>query len=1344
MRYPVLFKRGTTEFKGNGEGVLTDAFDITIKETINDLFVLDFSYPITSKLGYKIMNGDIIQVDASNVLRNQKFRIMSITQNDDLTITVHCLHKTFDTTTDYILGSIDLTNASCEYALNMLFNKSMKSKNYVGVSDIQNAQNFKCANKQLGDAIVGSVGSIIDTYGLGAQIERDNSEVDKIKVLKRRGKDTNILVSYGKNITGYKCVMDEQSLATVLIPFATDNETQEKIVGDPLYAPNYKDFGGELYIVEVDMTDRFSQSELINAKSLKLKAEAYLQESKCNIPKFTYTIDFEKIDTSTLPSDYNLEKLYAVNIGDTLIVRHRYFKVDTQARVNSIEYDPIAQKYTRIIFGDVRSRYGEGFIDGGVIVGPPGKDGVDGQDGKPGADGKPGIDGKPGLPGADGKTFYTWIRYADDEHGNGMTDLPGNKMYIGLAYNKETPTESNNPKDYMWCKFMGDDGIPGAPGADGKTYYTWIKYADDEHGNGMSDFPGGKEYLGLAYNKEVQKESTNPADYKWSKIQGDQGIPGAPGADGKTYYTWIKYADTPTSGMSDDPTGKAYLGIAYNKEVQQESTNYADYTWSKIKGEDASMNDFPDELPNVPQLTGEVVGLSGIDLSWTFENKLYYTYELYASQVADFNPTAFDKIYSGKASSYLHQAQPNENWYFRVRAINSYGHATAFSNQVRVTTNKQNSFDKYFSSLAVDNLVADIFSVNHMKAGTIKGQWIDAKNLSVTDGNGKRTLDIDSFGNITLLPTNFKLLVEGTAQDVATKASLEATRNEFVYKFDTVGFPNELYNSDFSKGTRGWVLDNGGGTAEVRYSTDYKGDEPVGTSALYLTLNSANYAGTVSAMQKFKPKNPKMREFTVGGVYHYTNVRITGEQPYPLAYIYVVITNKDGTYEYYNQDEPLRNHSYINWVTHQTTFTRENNKEIAFIEYFVYMRNCSGAFRITNLDFHEGRQHRKWQPGFAIYSNTTTIDGEGIEIEHESKAKTRINHKKVEFTSSNGSTTLRIENGGLNLYSWGRIQEMVGFLKPSYFGDTNLNGVSISTYGQGDYLAIGHSTANTEYDVISRPCMICCANGNTGYATGTTFPNYDPLYIKTLTTIQNNMVFENLRKLKFDAGSSRSCDIYGNNSGQLMIDVDDSCMIAYRKGTASTAGISVGEYTGIDTYADLDGHGFTLYNYKTAYALQNTSAKTLSASGVDNTLKGSMTYNENEVRYCVTTPVNMHTDRQIMIEIPQILAENLEPNYHLNIGKISWGDYRIVEKTEYYFTLETNVDNFEFTWELVGTYKTRSVTYTNQYDVSPDGTVIPTFETKDAPQPIEPEFRELINPPMPKEFWELYKIDNSN
>lgn len=157
---------------------------------------------------------------------------------------------------------------------------------------------------------------------------------------------------------------------------------------------------------------------------------------------------------------------------------------------------------------------------------------------KQGRQGEQGPQGVQGPKGADGKQYYTWLKYADTPT-SGMSDTPTGKVYIGLAYNKETATESNNYADYTWSLVKGekgDTGISGPKGEDGKTYYTWLKYADNSSGGGMSDSPDGKSYIGLAYNKVTEVESNNPADYVWSLIKGDKGDKGEQGVAGRTYF----------------------------------------------------------------------------------------------------------------------------------------------------------------------------------------------------------------------------------------------------------------------------------------------------------------------------------------------------------------------------------------------------------------------------------------------------------------------------------------------------------------------------------------------------------------------------------------------------------------------------------------------------------------------------------------------------------------------------------------------------------------------------------------------------------------------------------------
>lgn len=172
-----------------------------------------------------------------------------------------------------------------------------------------------------------------------------------------------------------------------------------------------------------------------------------------------------------------------------------------------------------------------------------------------------------GEPGKDGTTYYTWFKFADDEYGNGMSSSPDGKEYLGIAYNKVTPVMSNNPEDYQWARITGE-GVPGKPGDDGKTYYTWVRYADDASGNGMSDSPNGKYYIGFAYNKETPTESSDPADYQWTKYKGDDGQDGV-GIESITKYY---LASEKSTGITISSSGWS--------TTKQDMTDVKKYLWS--------------------------------------------------------------------------------------------------------------------------------------------------------------------------------------------------------------------------------------------------------------------------------------------------------------------------------------------------------------------------------------------------------------------------------------------------------------------------------------------------------------------------------------------------------------------------------------------------------------------------------------------------------------------------------------------------------------------------------------------------------------------------------------------
>lgn len=175
--------------------------------------------------------------------------------------------------------------------------------------------------------------------------------------------------------------------------------------------------------------------------------------------------------------------------------------------------------------------------------GERGERGERGEKGEPGIRGLQGLQGErgergvPGEKGADGKNSYTHIAYAADGQGRNMSQTPAAHLgYIGM-YCDNVPEDSNDPKRYMWTKFVGADGadgIPGRDGTNGETAYFHVAYSNDSGRRDFSVVPiVGKnyEYIGT-YTDHTKADSLKASDYSWTKIKGDRGEKGDPGIRG--------------------------------------------------------------------------------------------------------------------------------------------------------------------------------------------------------------------------------------------------------------------------------------------------------------------------------------------------------------------------------------------------------------------------------------------------------------------------------------------------------------------------------------------------------------------------------------------------------------------------------------------------------------------------------------------------------------------------------------------------------------------------------------------------------------------------------------------
>lgn len=403
----------------------------------------------------------------------------------------------------------------------------------------------------------------------------------------------DIVLRYGKGIAGIRKTTDAEKLYTCIQPTGKDGLT---ING--LDKKEYDENGNIEYFTDgaiiraPQARDRFPSNIVNKADAYILMRKEYDTDSKDKL----YSMALSDLKVASEPVvTYEVDGYFDTNIGDTVRMQDQewtpvlYLQARVSEQVRSLT-NPKTAKTVFTNYKELTSEISDSLLqrmedlinknkvytcsistNNGIIF----KNGI-------------------------GSTTLTAYAYNNGVDVSGNLEIrwskDGTEFYVGksVTVNAEdvdvkavysfTAYENGVKRGYY--EVTVTDVSDGEPGKDGTTYYTWFKFADDEYGNGMSSSPDGKEYLGIAYNKETPVMSNNPEDYQWARITGE-GVPGKPGDDGKTYYTWVRYADDASgNGMSDSPNGKYYIGFAYNKEVPTESSNPTDYQWSKYKGDD--------------------------------------------------------------------------------------------------------------------------------------------------------------------------------------------------------------------------------------------------------------------------------------------------------------------------------------------------------------------------------------------------------------------------------------------------------------------------------------------------------------------------------------------------------------------------------------------------------------------------------------------------------------------------------------------------------------------------------------------------------------------------------------
>jgi hypothetical protein len=442
------------------------------------------------------------------------------------------------------------------------------------------------------------------------------------------------------------------------------------------------------------------------------------------------------------------------------------------------------------------------------LDGEPGQTGATGPQGPQGLQGLQGPKGDQGVQGPQGLSSYTHIAYATSADGKTDFDVSDgtNKTYIGI-YVDSNAEDSTDPAQYTWTLIKGADGadgLPGPKGADGRTPYFHVAYANSADGTVGFDTTNssGKLYIGQ-YTDYTQADSTNPASYAWTKIKGDTGQTGffigtTPPSNPAKGTVWATNDSSGNMTSAKTWDGSNWVSTAFTQDLVA-----GNITATKIQGGELDINKITvKNAQNIPITSTVSLGDKLSSIEHDADSLNAYVKESNGSSTLasilsmDPNNSTIGQLVNGHV----------------VAAINLSKEGKVQIDGSRISLNSATTIpDATIKSAMIDSIEAD-----KIKSGTL-----DASQIRVIN------LDANSI----------------------TTSSLSAVVND-LRKFETfVVSPSNTWNFDYTKSAYGnWFL-----IGEI--STDHVYNGPGITPYMYVTSrgSSDNSSFTVTVWKDNDP-----------------------------------------------------------------------------------------------------------------------------------------------------------------------------------------------------------------------------------------------------------------------------------------------------------------------------------------------------------------------------------------------------------------------------------------------------------------------------------------------------------
>lgn len=345
-------------------------------------------------------------------------------------------------------------------------------------------------------------------------------------------------------------------------------------------------------------------------------------------------------------------------------------------------------------------------------------------------------------------------------------------------------------------------------------------------------------------------------------------------------------------------------------------------------------------------------------------------------------------------------------------------------------------------------------------------------------------------------------------------------------------------------------------------------------------------------------------------------------------------------------------------------------------------------------------------------ANNGKFNGGTIQIQEDVNNYIKISDGTI-WSVNNGAAELMIKNGALQFRDTNNVT--VGHVGRTTWTNTNIYLTALNAqYGSTVALAAQTSSGGTSQSYI----VVSSKNQwvNSVY------------YKQGANLASPQMTGVSCWRGVDDTSDYRGHISYNPYSNEFQVATDNKLLLGVRTSNYMYAGIRINHDTSaanksnIQFWAPVDFNNFPISNANITHSVSVASVEpytTNSANSNEQLVYVGYTGTDGELRYVqrqtqhtveewdyiqgVWSPLGVY---YCYCELPNYMQGTIESDYHVNISKLSYGEYKIIEKNQWLFIVESTEENFAFTYEVVakriGTPETNTEPNWNVWSIEED------------------------------------------